>query len=111
MKIPPDAIVPMEKLTAYLLVAREWDDKSKLLAQAGFTRENPHLLLAAIRNLAESAEAVEDGANEYGVFLRAEGGLVGPDGRSLTVVTIWLQSRLDDRVRFVTLKPRKGKKP
>lgn len=37
MKIPPDAIIPMEKLTAYLLVARDWDDKSKLLAQAGFS--------------------------------------------------------------------------
>ena len=111
MKIPPDAIIPMQKLTAYLLVAREWDDKSKLLAQAGFTRENPHLLLAAIRKLAESAEAVEDGANEYGVFLRAEGELAGPSGRILTVVTIWLQSRLDGRVRFVTLKPRKEKKP
>lgn len=32
MRIPPDAIIPMEKLTAYLLVAREWDDKSKFLA-------------------------------------------------------------------------------
>lgn len=110
MKIPPDAIIPLEKLTAYLLIAREWDDKSKLLEQVGFTRKNPHLLLAAIRKLAESAEAVEDGANEYGVFLRAEGELVGPDG-ILTIVTIWLQSRLDGRVRFVTLKPPKGKKP
>jgi hypothetical protein len=29
----------MEKLTRYLLVAREWDDKSKFLAQAGFTQK------------------------------------------------------------------------
>jgi hypothetical protein len=26
VKVPSDAIIPMEKLTAYLLVAREWDD-------------------------------------------------------------------------------------
>lgn len=110
MRIPPDAVIPMEKLTAYLLVAREWDDKSKFLAQAGFTRENPHQLLAAIRELAATAEAVEDKGNEYGVFFRAEGALTGPGGRALTVVTIWLQARADGRFRFVTLKPWKEKR-
>ncbi|MEA2690723.1 MAG: hypothetical protein QOJ16_110 [Acidobacteriota bacterium] len=110
MKVPPDAVIPMEKLTAYLLVPREWDDKSKFLAQAGFVRENPHLLLAAIRELAATAEAMEDRRSEYGVFLRAEGGLTGPNGLTLTVVTIWLQSRHDGRVRFVTMKPWKEKR-
>jgi uncharacterized protein DUF6883 len=107
LRLPPDAIVPLEKLTAYLLTAREWNDKSKFLSQAGFTRENPHLLLAAIRELAAKAEAVEDGVNDYGVFLRAEGALTGPNGRVLKVVTIWLRSRADGATRFVTLKPRK----
>jgi hypothetical protein len=111
VRLPPDVIIPMEKLTAYLLVAREWDDKSKFLAQAGFTRDNPHLLLAAIRELAATAETVEDGRNEYGVFLRAEGELTGPNGRILAVATIWLQSYGDGRIRFVTLKPWKEKKP
>ena len=63
MKIPPDATILMEKLVAYLLVSREWDDKSKYLALAGFTRDNPHLLLAAIRQVAATAEALEDGRN------------------------------------------------
>jgi hypothetical protein len=110
LRIPPDALVPLEKLTSYLLVPREWDDKSKFLAQAGFTRDNPHWLLAAIRELAASVEAEEDRANEYGEFLRAEGSLLGPNGRRLFVVTIWLRWRLDGRVRFVTLKPLKEKK-
>jgi hypothetical protein len=110
MRIPPDAIIPMEKLRAYLLTAREWDDKSKFLAQAGFTRDNPHLLLAAIREVATRNEAIEDRVSEYGVFLRAEGALAGPNGRVLAVVTIWLQSRADRRTRFVTLKPWKEKK-
>jgi hypothetical protein len=111
MRIPLDAVIPLEKLSAYLLTAREWDDKSKFLAQAGFTRENPHLLLAAIRELAAKAEAVEDRESEYGVFLRADGLLTGPNGRTLAVVTIWLRSRADSRTRFVTLKPRREKKP
>jgi len=102
-------MIPMEKLTAYLLVPREWDDKSKFLGAAGFTRDNPHLLLAAIRDLAAMTEAVEDGENEYGVFLRAEGRLTGPSGRTLAVVTIWLQLRSDGHTRFVTLKPLKEK--
>jgi hypothetical protein len=110
MKIPPSAKIPLEKITDYLLVPREWDDKSKFLAQAGFTEDNPELLLQSIRELAESAEAVEDRANEYGVFLRAEGELTGPNGRVLRVVTVWLRWHLDGSVRFVTLKPRKEKR-
>jgi len=39
LRIPSDALVPLEKLTSYLLVPREWDDKSKFLAQAGFKGE------------------------------------------------------------------------
>ena len=57
----------------------------------------------------QAAEAVEDKKSEYGVFLRAEGSLAGPNGRVLSVVTIWLQSA-DGRFRFITLKPRKEKK-
>jgi hypothetical protein len=101
----------MEKLTAYLLVAREWDDKSKFLARAGFTRDNPDLLLEALRELAATSEAIEDRVDEYGTFLRAEGRLKGPNGRSLDVVTIWLRPRLGERVRFVTMKPRKARMP
>ena len=89
---------------------REWDDKSKFLAQAGFTRENPDRLLTAIRELAASVEAEEDRTNEHGKFLRVEGVLPGPNGRRLWVVTVWLRWHLDGKVRFVTLKPRKEKK-
>lgn len=110
MKIPSDAIIPFEKITKYLLVPREWDDKSKFLAQAGFLRDNPELLLRAIRKLAADVDAVEDTTNEYGVFFRVEGELQGPNGRSLQVVTIWLRWYVDGQMRFVTLKPRKEKK-
>ena len=110
MRIPPDAVIPLAKLTGYLLVRREWDDKSKFLARGGFTRENPHVLLAAIRELAAAVEAVEDGTNDYGVFLRAEGILAGPSGSMLEVATIWLRSQADETVRFVTLKPLKEKR-
>lgn len=41
MKIPVDAIISNDKLTQYLLVPRQKNDKSGFLAQAGFTMENP----------------------------------------------------------------------
>ena len=110
MKLPPESEIPSEKITAYLLVAREWDDKSKFLAQAGFMRDNPESLALALRKLAEEVDAVEDRSDEYGVFFRVEGELRGPNGRGLQVVTIWLHRHMDGVMRFVTLKPRKEKK-
>ncbi|WP_414582358.1 DUF6883 domain-containing protein [Scytonema sp. PCC 10023] len=107
MKVPADAIIPDDKLTRYLLVYKARSDKSKFLAQAGFTQENPEALRAAISSLAESVEAVEDGTNEYGIFYRVEGDLNGINGVNLSVVTIWLQRQSDGKFQFVTLKPRK----
>ncbi len=60
MKIPDVAVIPEEKLTRYLLVPRLKDDKSKYLAQAGFTQANPEDLLTAIRQLIATNEAVKD---------------------------------------------------
>jgi hypothetical protein len=107
VKIPPDAVIPDDKLTRYLLVHRARNDKSKFLAQAGFTQQNWADLRAAIRLLADSVEAVEDGNNEYGNFYRVEGDLTGVNGVNLSVVTIWLQRQLDGNFQFVTLKPQK----
>ncbi|MBW4669525.1 MAG: hypothetical protein KME60_19435 [Cyanomargarita calcarea GSE-NOS-MK-12-04C] len=107
MKIPGDAVIPKEKLTCYLLVPRIKDDKSKFLAQAGFTQDNPNDLLNAIQKLILTTDAVEDKINEYGVFYTVEGNLQGLNGRSLLVVTVWLQSRDDGSFRFITLKPKK----
>ncbi|MEB3215401.1 MAG: hypothetical protein VKN72_03940 [Nostocales cyanobacterium 94392] len=107
MKVPDSAVIPEEKLTRYLLVPRIKDDKSKFLAQAGFTKENPNDLLNAIQQLILTSEAVEDNINEYGVFYTVEGNLQGLNGRSLPVVTVWLQSKNDGSFRFITLKPKK----
>jgi hypothetical protein len=107
MKIPADAIIPPQKLTRYLLVFKEVDDKSKFLAQAGFDAADAHVLEAAIRKLIQTEEATYDLTNEFGDYYRVEGNLVGPSGQ-LAVVTIWIvKARSDDRFRFVTLKPKR----
>jgi len=105
MRIPETAVIPPEKLTKYLLVPRPWDDKSQFLARAGFTLNDPGELEGAIRRTAADCDAIEDGGNEYGTFFRVTGEIVGPGGRSLQVVLIWLQWKLDGTFHFVTLKP------
>jgi hypothetical protein len=71
MRIPIDNVeIPREKLTQYLLVLRLEDDKSKFLAQAGFTPENPDLLEQAILQLIRDNDAIQDRTNEYGNYYR-----------------------------------------
>lgn len=107
MKIPDDAEIPDRKLTGYLLVYKARNDKSKFLAQAGFTDQNPEALREAIQILVASVEAVENRTDEYGTFYQATGKLVGVNGISLFVTTIWLQRESDGKFQFVTLKPSK----
>ena len=74
------------------------------LAQAGFTVYNWAVLRQAIRVLADSAEAQEDGGNEYGVFFEVRGSLIGP-AAILGVKQIWMRRAIDGRFHFVTLVP------
>lgn len=107
MRIPEDLIIPDAKITRYLLVQKARNDKSKFLAQAGFTQENSEALKAAIQTQALAQDAVEDRSNEYGTFYQVEGDLVGTNGVNLSVVTVWLQRQIDGKFQFVTFKPRK----
>ncbi|MEP0982480.1 hypothetical protein NC980_18080 [Leptolyngbya sp. AS-A5] len=105
VKIPADAIIPDEKVVDYLLVQKLRNDKSKFLAQAGFTQENSEALKTAIRSLADEGEAIADKTNEYGTFYQVIEELVGVNGVNLPVVTIWLNRQGDGKFQFVTLKP------
>ncbi|MGB3668655.1 MAG: DUF6883 domain-containing protein [Phormidesmis sp.] len=107
IKIPGDVIIPFAKLTRYLLVERARNDKSKFLAQAGFTLNNHEALDSALRKLILSTEAVEDRTDEYGTFYQAIGSLEGVNGVHLDVVTVWLKRRIDQQFQFVTLVPDK----
>lgn len=109
MKLPSNVIIPNAKITRYLLLYREQDDKSKFLAQAGFTQDNPEQLEAAILQLIQNQEAIEEKNNEYGIFYRVEGYLDGVNNQQLAVVTIWLERKTDRQIQFITLKPKKEK--
>jgi len=109
MKIPPDAILPEEKFTLYLLKHRPVDDKSGFLARIGFTPSNWKALRDAIQELARQTDANEHRRDEYGTYWRCEGQIVGPAGAA-AVVLIFQERTVDGRFRFVTLRPSKRKK-
>jgi len=68
-------------------VPRPEDDKSKFLAQAGFTQENPDQLKQAILSPVQAYDAVSDRQDKYGTYYRVEGPILGPRG-ALFVVTV-----------------------
>jgi pilus assembly protein TadC len=105
MRVPENLIIPETKITQYLLVLKARNDKSKFLAQAGFTQENSEALRLAIQQQAIDKEAIEEKRNEYGTFYQVAGELIGVNGVSLSVVTVWLQRQIDGEFQFVTLKP------
>ena len=105
MKIPADAIIPEPKLTRYLLIFKPRNDKSQFLAQAGFTLNNWQSLKKAILQLNQSVEAKEDRTDEYGTFYNVSGELQGVNGINLSVVTIWLKRKNDEKFQFITLVP------
>ena len=106
MKLPETVVIQREKLTHYLLVPQPKNDKSKFLAQAGFTQENPEALEAAIRRLVQENDAVQDRQDEYGTFYQVTGVLRGIK-RDLNVVTVWIYEIKHQGYRFITLKPDK----
>jgi hypothetical protein len=107
MRIPADAIIEPEKLTKYLLVRRQINDKSRFLEQLGFTVWNSSVLEKAIRQLAGAHESTVDRVDEWGIFHVVVGDLIGPSGTAARVRLVWVLSA-DARWRFVTLVPEKA---
>jgi hypothetical protein len=105
LRIPEDSIIADAKITQYLLILKTRNDKSQFLAQAGFTQENPEALMLAIQRQVLDKEAIEEKSNEYGTFYQVAGELIGVNGVSLSVITVWLQRQIDGKFQFVTLKP------
>ena len=105
MKLPPNSIIAPNKITRYLLMRRLEGDKSAYLALAGYRMENAGVLLTDIREqiLPLDADWVEQ--TEYGPKYRIRATLVGPNGRSLRVVAIWMTDDATKRTKFITLFP------
>jgi hypothetical protein len=84
MQLPYDAVISPAKLTKYLLIWRDADDKSKFLAQAGYGKENWRQLEIDLRNQILPLEAVpRDEPNQFGDVYEIRGVLRGVNGGRL----------------------------
>ncbi|HEX5397430.1 MAG TPA: hypothetical protein VFY06_00080 [Verrucomicrobiae bacterium] len=106
MKLPRDSEIARVKVMQYLLKLRDEDDKSKFLAQAGYTLAQADQLLEDLSALLDGdAEFIQ--ATEYGDKYRIRGTLNGPNGRQLRVSSVWMTEEATGRTKFVTLYPDK----
>lgn len=108
MKLPTDAVIAEDKLTRYLLLPQVRGDKSRFLAEAGYTLQQADQLRRDLRTQILSLEAQELESNKFGRYYQVRGTLTGPNGVALPVRTIWMTEHLSGVTKFVTLIPDKG---
>jgi len=89
------------------LVNRQFEDKSKLLALAGYTMENWQQLKADLLEFAMKYSYIITNTHEYGVFIQISGEMVGVNNKILSINTIWLKEIESNFFRFITLFPLK----
>ncbi|MBW2607917.1 MAG: hypothetical protein JRD05_09805 [Deltaproteobacteria bacterium] len=107
MKLSVDTLIAQEKLTQYLLTLRKRNDKSQWLAQAGYSLENWHVLENDIRNQVLPADATSIENSEYGQMYEIRQNLIGPNGKSLPVCTIWMTETATGNTKLITMYPDK----
>ena len=107
MRLPSETLIAREKVEKYLLQWRPEGDKSAFLALAGYTSMSVDALMTDLRSqlLPLEAEIIEQ--SNYGPKYRIRGTLMGPNGRTLRVVSIWITEEATGETRFITLYPDK----
>lgn len=103
MKLSDNSIIAPEKFTHYLLKWQPDNDKSKMLELAGYTLENWQQLLKDIRSQILPIEAELVRKTIYGDMYEIRGKLLGPNGVSLNIVTIWMMEYKSQQTKFITL--------
>ena len=107
LKLPENAIITREKITDYLLKWQPDNDKSKFLEGAGYSSGNWERLLEDIRTQILPVEAELMRKTAYGDLFRIRGKLLGPNGVSIRVITIWMTEDASRQTKFITLFPDK----
>jgi hypothetical protein len=107
MKLPSTAVIAPEKVNEYLLSPRKRNDKSKWLAKAGYKRENWKRLAEDLRTQILSQDAVFIEATKHGRVYEIKGLLTGPNGKILSVRSIWMKEHESKLTKFITLFPDK----
>jgi hypothetical protein len=108
MKLPNNVIIAPQKLTQYLLIFKKQNDKSKWLAQGGYTLENWMELEQDLRSQILPLEATATENTQHGQIYEIKGHLAGPSGKILAVITIWMTEKETGVTKFITMYPDKG---
>ncbi len=103
MLLPADARIAPEKITDYLLRPLEEHDKSRFLALAGYTVRDADRLERDIRMQLLPLAAVPAGEDRYGWRYIIRGRLTGPNGRALSVLSVWMKEKATGVTKFITL--------
>jgi hypothetical protein len=98
---------PFITLTQYFLTIRKRNDKSRWLVKAGYTVENWQELENDLRVYILSTEATPIESTKYGQMDEIRGNLVGPNGKTLQVCTIWMTETATGITKFITMYPDK----
>ena len=107
MKLPTIAVITDEKIIEYLLAPRRRNDKSNWLAKAGYKVENWQQLEKDIRVQILSLDAKLADRTKYGQMFEIKGMLTGPNGKTLSVHSIWLNEYESGLFKFITMFPDK----
>lgn len=108
MKLDANALIANEKVTNYLLEWRPENDKSQFLALVGYTIVEPDRLVDDIRRQLLPLDARIEEMTDYGQKYRITGALIGPNGRTVHVETVWMVESVSGVTKFITLYPAKG---
>jgi hypothetical protein len=101
----------MEKIREYLLTELPRGDKSRFLAQAGYTKANAEQLEHDLRVQLLPLDASPLPPRGHGDRYEIRGLLRGPSGVELPVRTIWMREFAAGIVKFITLIPLRRAEP
>jgi len=107
MKLPLTAIIAEEKIKEYLLSFRKRNDKSKWLSKAGYKLEDWQRLEKDLRTQLLSLDAMYTEETQYGQMYEIKGMLTGPNGKTLSVCSIWMNEYESKSIKFITMFPDK----
>lgn len=103
------ADVPREKVTQYLLNRRHprGAAKAAFFQWCGFREDDPDVLRLALLGVGMDNEVVATVVTGYGTRYVVDGTVTCPNGREVTVRTVWFVDPGAERARLVTAYPAK----
>jgi len=108
MKLPnkEKAYIPEAKIMEYLLAEQHpvGGSKAKFFRAFGFNESNTDLLESALLKLAQ-ADVERVKPSERGTKYTIVGDIQTPNGRIITITTVWIIEKNESHPRFVTAYP------